>query len=214
LYPLPDPTVKTLDELNDLIGAAIKYELVGPLHTLCQLLVSPRFTNMDSFRCFTIAVRHQLPKEISATAAQTFNISLLDMPVTEDHKHLNGFEFFKLIKLHQRRSKEAQDIIKVGRAQFRCPGCYRRTSPGSSIWWNDWENRACEELKKRPSTKIIFSPTFISKSAKAAVDNSSSFNNASAVMSTRCTDCAFDILNSQHGLEMLKAKIDALPAQL
>lgn len=198
LYPIPDPSIQSLDDLNHLIAVVIKYDMPGVLHSLRRLLISHDLAAVDPFVAYTIAVRHQLPDEVKITAARTFSVSLLDMPLTDDHKYITGFEFFQLIKLHRKRAKDFIDVIKGSGSLFRCPGCSRRTNH-SANWWQDWETRACVEIQKRPCTKIVFSPAFVAKSAKAAVENQ-----------TPCLDCPMHMHSSQHCLETLRMRLDSI----
>jgi BTB/POZ domain len=199
LYPVPDPAVKSLGELNDLIAVAIKYDMHGVQHSLRKLLVSQSFVASDPFAAFTIALRHQLVEEIKIIAGWTFSVSLLDMPLTDDHRYITGFEFFQLLKLHRRRAKEFIDTIKSFAPAIKCPGCSRRNDDQSTNWWKDWEARAFFEILNRPCTKIVFSPAFIAKSAKAVIENTSP-----------CFECPLHMLSSQTSLETLRIKLDSL----
>jgi hypothetical protein len=200
LYPIPDPPVSSLTQLNELLATAIKYDMEGVSQTLRTLLVSHKFASSDPFAAFTIAIRHQLIEEIKVTASWTFSISLLDMPLTEDHRFITAYEFFQLLKLHRRRAKEYADTIRTFGQSIRCPGCLRRNDDQGCLWWKDWEARAFEEVQKRPCTKIVFSPAFIAKSAKAAIENRAP-----------CFDCPLHIHSSQNSLETLRMKLDSLP---
>jgi len=176
----------------------------GVQHSLRKLLTSHNFAGSDPFAAYTIAVRHQLVEEIKITAGWTFSVSLLDMPLTDDHRYITGFEFFQLIKLHTRRAKEYIDIIKGSTASIKCPGCSRRNDDKVPNWWRDWESRACSEIQKRPSTRIVFSPTFIAKSAKAVTEGSAN----------PCFECPLNMHGSQTLLETLRMKLDLLPIVL
>jgi hypothetical protein len=204
LYPMHNPPIPSLDEVNELIGTAIKYDMQGPLQTLREWLVSAKYTTSDAFRLFSIAVRHQLTEEIPAILKKTFKLCLLDMPVSDDHRFITGYEFFKLIKIHQKRCREAQEVIRSARPSFKCPGCSKKTTTLASTWWNDFEQRACEELQRRPSTKIIFCPAFIAKSAKI-------LNDPNVPAASRCNECAIEMINSHGILESLRNKIENLP---
>ncbi|KZT38163.1 hypothetical protein SISSUDRAFT_962784, partial [Sistotremastrum suecicum HHB10207 ss-3] len=173
IYPIPDPPIRSLSTLDALIATSIKYDLSGPLHTLRSLLLSPQFTSSDPFRLFCIAVRHSLSPEITLIIPHTFTLSLLEMPLTPSLHHISAHSFYRLLRLHQRRSSLAKEIIHSARANFKCPGCNAThlVNGGSSVypsaWWNDWESRAFEELDKRPGTGVVFSPGFVARSAKA-----------------------------------------------
>lgn len=203
LYPVPDPLVQSLGQLNELLSIALKYDMPGVQHSLRNQLVSQPFSTSDPFTAFTIAVRHQLVDEIKLTAGWTFSVSLLEMPLTDDHRYITGYEFFQLVKLHRRRAKEFNDIIKAYGSTIKCQGCSRRDDDQSSVWWKDWESRAFVEIQKRPCTKIVFSPTFISKSAKAAIESRNP-----------CYDCPLHMHTSQASMESLRMKLDSLTVAL
>lgn len=199
LYPVPEPKAQSLEQLNELLSIALKYDMPGVQHSLRNQLTSQPFATSDPFTAFTIAVRHQLVEEIKITAGWTFSVSLLDMPLTDEHRYITGYEFFQLVKLHRRRAKELLDIIKSHTLSIKCPGCSRQMDDQSTIWWKDWEARASVEIQKRPCTRIIFSPTFIAKSAKAAIESQNP-----------CYECPLHLHTSQPLLESLRMKLDSL----
>lgn len=203
LYPNPNPNLTTLKQINDLLAAAIKYDMPGVLHAVRHVFQSHSSVHLDPFAAYTIAVRHQLTEEIQIMASRTFSVSLLDMPLTDNHRFITGFEFFQLLRLHRRRAKEFIDIIKASGTTFKCPGCLRRPGDQTTNWWKDWEARACLEIQHRPSTRLAFSPAFIAKSAKVAVEDT-----------VPCRECPLHMHSTQPLLELLKMRLDAIPILL
>lgn len=60
VYPVPDPTVNSLEELTELLSTALKYDFVGAITALRSLLVSPRYMDTMATRVFAIACRYDV----------------------------------------------------------------------------------------------------------------------------------------------------------
>lgn len=199
VYPIPDPVITNLGDLSSVLGAALKYELVVPISRLRRLLLSPSFVRDEPTRVFAIACRYDLEDEAKVASRYTLAVNILDCPLSDDLKHITAFSYHRLLDLHRRRSKAAQDLLKLS-SDVKCMQCN-----GSSFgiflppkWWMEFERMAKEELRVRPTTDVIFAMKFLAKTADAA----------------NCQRCPGSILDSYKFLEELKGKIDDLPSTI
>ncbi|KAI0940192.1 hypothetical protein AcV5_001366 [Taiwanofungus camphoratus] len=198
VYPMPNPSIATLDELTLVLGAATKYDLTIAIESLRKLLVDPRFVEAFPTRVYAIASRFDLEEEAKAASRYTLAVSVLDCPLHEDLKHITAYSYHRLLDLHRRRAQAAQDLLQVS-DDVKCMQCngasYAAFIPPK--WWRDFRERAKEELRVRPTTDVIFSMAFLAQSAQAG-----------------CERCAGSILDAHCFLEGLKKKIDDLPSTI
>ncbi|TFY79738.1 hypothetical protein EWM64_g4268 [Hericium alpestre] len=199
IYPIPDPPVSSLDTLVSLLCAATKYDMSGVISRLRELLVSPNFLRESPVRVFAIASRFELEEEAKRASQHTLHINVLDCPLSDDLKHVTAFSYYRLLDLHRRRAEAAQKLLVMGDG-VKCMQCNGQgyTSFAAPKWWVEFKERAREELRVRPTTKVIFSLGFLAEVANAS----------------GCQRCAGSILASYTFLDALKARIDELPSTI
>lgn len=199
VYPVPDPSVRTLDDLGPILGAAVKYDFVAVVSTLRKMLLSPRFIHTFPTRVFAIACRYDLEDEARLASRHTLSINVLDCPLSDDLKHITAYSYHRLLDLHRRRAQAAQELLKLPE-DVKCMQC-NGSSYGVFMapkWWVEFEKRAREELRMRPTTDVIFEMSFLGQTASA----------------TGCPRCPASIFDSYRFLERLKKQIDELPATI
>ena len=199
LYPVPDPEVPTLDGLVPLMCAAGKYDMTSVMDRLRALLVSPAFLETAPVRVFAIASRFDLEEEAKIASKHTLRVRVLDVPLSEDLRHISAYSYHRLLELHRRRGESARQAL-CAPEELRCMQCngsqYNAMAPPK--WWAEFAARAGEELRCRPTTDVIFSLKFLMTCAHAS----------------GCPRCSGSILESFLFLDGLKAKIDALPSTI
>jgi hypothetical protein len=199
VYPVRDPHVGSLDELVPILGAAVKYDFASVIHTLRQLLLSPRFLQTAPTRVFAVACRFDLDDEARIASQHTLKVNILDCPLSEDLKYITAYSYHRLLDLHRRRARAAQEMLKLPQ-ELKCTQC---NGSGYSVfgapkWWYEFEKRAKEELALRPTTDVIFSMSFLAQTASAA----------------GCQRCPGSVFDAMKYLQDLKRKIDELPATI
>lgn len=195
IYPLPDPTIDSLDHLIAVLAAACKYDIDVAIQHLRVALLAPAFLHTNPLRVYAIACRFELDAEARLASRHTLRVNVAECPLTDDLRHISAFQYHRLLDLHRRRAKAAQELI-VYNNEFKCMMC-NGTHYGAFVppqWWKDWEGRAKEELRARPDTSVIFSLPFLAESARMG-----------------CERCAGSVLNANQFLEKLKREMDALP---
>ena len=198
IYPVPNPIID--DDLNTLImvlHAAIKYDVLPAIDSLRRQLVSQHYLQQSPTRIYAIASRYELEEETRLASKHTLGINLLDAPLSEELRYISAFSYHRLLALHHTRAQAAQGLLRL-RDDVKCMECdgtYGAFSEGPK-WWLDFRRRAVEELSARPTTAVIFTMEFLSRSFQQV----------------GCRKCPLSLLESWSFLEELRRKIDELPA--
>ena len=200
VYPVPNPIID--NDLNTLIlvlHAAIKYDVLPATDDLRKQLVSEHYLKQSPTRIYAVASRYELEEEAKLASQHTLGISILDAPLSEELRYISAFSYHQLLALHHTRAKAAQALLQL-RDDVKCMECngtYGAFSEGPK-WWLDFQRRATEELGVRPTTEVIFTMEFLSRSFQQV----------------GCRKCPLSLLESWSFLEELKRKIDELPATI
>jgi hypothetical protein len=185
--------------LAPILGAAVKYDCDAVVSVLRNILLSPDFVRIYPTRVFAIACRYDLEDEAKIASRFTLGINVLDCPISDDLKYISAFSYHRLLDLHRRRAKAAQDLLKLSEG-VKCMQC-NGSSYGLFMppkWWTEFEKRAKQELSVRPTTDIIFDLAFLGETASAA----------------GCLRCPGSMFDSYKFLQLLKKQIDDLPATI
>ncbi|EJU06682.1 hypothetical protein DACRYDRAFT_44920 [Dacryopinax primogenitus] len=196
VYPRPDPPIDKLENLRPVIAAAFKYDCTAAITSLRRLLVSPQFLEKEPTRVYAIACMHELQEEAKLASLHTLKLDLLAGPLPAELKYISAFDYHRLLQLHKERRERACELL-VRPEEVRCANCtaVQFGKPCIPKWWDDFETRAKEELRKHPVSDTIFSLQFLSQSATAG-----------------CPRCGTSLLASHDALTKLKASIDSLPS--
>ncbi|KAH9833768.1 uncharacterized protein C8Q71DRAFT_798084 [Rhodofomes roseus] len=198
VYPMSRPSIDTLDELTPVLEAAMKYDIISVIDILRKRLVSPDFARATPTRVYAIACRFDLEEEAKEASRYTLNVNVLDCPLHDDLKHITAYAYHRLLDLHRKRAKAAQELLQLSE-DVKCMQCngarYHAFLPPK--WWTDFHERAKQELAVRPTADVVFSMPFLAQSAQAG-----------------CERCAGSILDAHSFLDQLRKNIDNLPSTI
>jgi len=196
VYPCPDPVIEKLDDLRPVLAAATKYDFTAAIASLRRALLSPAFLDKEPTRVYAIACMYELEEEAKLASSHTLKLDLLEGALPAELKYITAFEYHRLLHLHKERREKACELI-VRPEEVRCANCtaVQFGKPCVPKWWDDYELRAKEELRRHPVSDTIFSLQFLFQSAAAG-----------------CPRCGTSLLASHDALTKLKASIDALPS--
>lgn len=198
IYPGMDPVLDSLDVVSAALAVAMKYEAVRAIETLRRHLVSPSYLQESPLRIYAIACRFDLDEEARIASRFTLRTNILDAELSDDLKHITAYSYHRLLNLHRRRAQAALGTLQL-ETDVKCMQCsashYGALCPPR--WWSDFERRARDELAIRPTSEVIFSMEFLSKSAN-----------------TGCQRCPGSIFDSYAFLQRLRKKIDELPSTI
>ena len=113
IYPVSNPVIGSLHDLQAVLEAAVKYDLECAISVLRKILVSPHSLEISPLHVYAIACLHDLEEEAKIAARYTLNTNLLDTPLSEDLRHINAYSYHQLLTLHRRRSQAAQALIRM-----------------------------------------------------------------------------------------------------
>lgn len=217
VYPIPDPIIFSLDELDKVLAAAVKYEFEAVVASLRGFLISPPFLQESPIRVYALACRYGLEDEAKIASRYTLGTDLLHLKKgglwEEDLKNMLAWDFHKLLMLHRRRSEAAIEFIKRVREEeetkvdgesgmlVKCVQCNSAVFPlqwKPPRWWIEWEWRAVEELGARPTTDVVFGLDFLYGAARKG----------------GCPRCMGNVVESWKVLRDLKDAIDSLPSTI
>ncbi|KAF9780009.1 hypothetical protein BJ322DRAFT_304149 [Thelephora terrestris] len=197
IYPTPDPTIDNdLDALILVLHAAIKYDVLPAIESLRKQLVSESYLQQSPTRIYAIASRYELEEEAKLASRHTLGVNILDAPLSEELRYISAYSYHRLLALHHSRAQAAKGLLRL-RGDVKCMECngtYGAFSEGPK-WWLDFQGRAAEELSARPTTQVIFTMEFLSKSFQRV----------------ECRKCPLSLLESWSFLEDLRRQIDELP---
>ncbi|TFK29017.1 hypothetical protein FA15DRAFT_457040 [Coprinopsis marcescibilis] len=197
IYPTPNPPVTSLEELRDVLGAAIKYEFEGVTATLRELLLSPHFLRSSPVSVYAIACRYDMDDIAKVASGYTLGVDLMAGPLSEDLKWITAYHYHQLLVLHKRRADAAISFLaEAPQDNLKCMQCNGSTFHAAvpPKWWVAFETSAREELSARPTTDRIFSLEFLYKAAAKG----------------GCPRCPGSVLESWKFLVSLKEAIDDL----
>jgi len=198
IYPVPDPIIDdNLDTLILVLHAAVKYEVLPAIESLRRQLVAERYLQQSPTRIYAVASRYELEGEAKLASKHTLAINILDGPLPEELRYISAHSYHRLLALHHTRANAAKTLLRL-RDDVKCMECngtYGAFSEGPK-WWLDFQRRAADELSARPTTDVIFTMEFLSKSFQRV----------------GCHKCPLSLLGSWSFLEDLKRQIDELPA--
>jgi hypothetical protein len=202
IYPVPNPTVSSLEDLVSLLDAAQKFDIVVVTTELEKLLACPNLLKLESsLRIYAISDRFNLEDVRQAASRATLDIDLGDAPLSDDLYNMTGHAYHRLLVLHRQRARRASAVVKnstmpiIGQCMIttHSKGGFQSTVTTNcgKTWWSDYVRRAENELSKS-SAADVFTDEFLKKSIG-------------------CITCQYATLPY---IRTLKAEVDALPCTI
>jgi hypothetical protein len=99
-YPSINPELETSEEVQRILEMMRKYEVGGVKGHLVKILMSPKFTEKEPVRVFSITHRYELEVEARLTAKHTLAHSLL-APFSRDLDHISAATYHLFLEYHQ-----------------------------------------------------------------------------------------------------------------
>ncbi|EJT98187.1 hypothetical protein DACRYDRAFT_83928 [Dacryopinax primogenitus] len=153
IYPLPNPTFLTIDELVPALEAAHKYDVPSAVSTLVTLLRSRKLLASDPVRVYALAQRYTLPS-LSRAAASACLHTDLDDTSESSVLHLSASAFTRLLAWRNAHSQAIRKALTDTPFAYTCGVCRER-------WTARWLTLALYEVARRPVGEVIFSWEFI-----------------------------------------------------
>ncbi|CAG7847289.1 SubName: Full=Uncharacterized protein {ECO:0000313/EMBL:CCA71024.1} [Serendipita indica DSM 11827] len=167
------PLVRSMGHLKRLLNVCKTYEIVAGMHNLSVVIV--QFAGMmvsgsmdgSPLECYALACEFGFPNIAKLVSTHClYRDPLKSGELGMIFANVASRDIRRLFELHHSRGLAA--IALVGAAvdanELWCDGC-----SGVASWYEYWREAATFELKSRPVSKTIFSPSFIAGCLKQAV---------------------------------------------
>lgn len=192
-YPISveePPHISSLQDLQLVIQAAMKFEMEGIQKYTRRVLVEPRFIESQPLRVFAIACRYGWAAEARKAARFTLR-QPVTVPFVEELEYISAAVFYRLQEYHRKCGEiAAATTLQLAiasspdddRVWTTCLTCLpaegrgnskRRTGygpgrPGVRKWWMTWINQVTEEVKKLPWGETVKKYDMIKAAIEAA----------------------------------------------
>lgn len=169
-YPialLDIPRLSSLQELQSVTQAALKFEMGGVKRFAKKTLLEPRFVESQPLRVFAIACRFGWIAEAKTAARYTLRQPLSNSAYYEELAHITAAAYHRLQQYHRICGEVAASRARMqpALAEFddewvwvacqRCPGTGIRARrdtgyPDSRRWFVEWIRDVAAEVQQRP----------------------------------------------------------------
>lgn len=176
IYPhATKPAVRSITHLARLLAACKKYEVAAGIHILGVLLLqfaamaaSPTNTNTlvgSPIQCYGIACKFGLSNIAKLVSTHCLMVDPLKVNLGALLVGVAAKDMRRLFDLHHSRGLAALSLVDtaVDSDEFWCEGC-----SGVAAWFDIWRETAEHELKSKPISRTVFSPSFIAGCLKQA----------------------------------------------
>lgn len=129
IYPIPDPTIDTLEQLSAVLETAVKYQVEIVMSALQKILVSQTFLKDEPIRVWAIAARYSFEAEMKVAAKATLAVKLVGGGKQYAHelKYVDAYSYQHLLEFHDRTRTVAEEsfgnVFQTGSNQNLCNYC-------------------------------------------------------------------------------------------
>ena len=118
VYPMPNPTIDNLDDLESLLLAARKYEMQFVTNFHKKSLSNPKFIQEDPLRLYAIACACGLDDQAKHAARNAEFLQVIKSSQGDYMKGLTVASYLRLITFLVERDNELHPILEQGWASF------------------------------------------------------------------------------------------------
>ena len=104
------PKWESYDEIEGVLEAAHKYDMVGPISMIRFMLISPRFL-AEPLKLYVMAIRFDWPEEAKLAAEQSLILSIHDTKYVPLLEQIPSRPLLKLLDLHRKRKDGFRNLI-------------------------------------------------------------------------------------------------------
>jgi hypothetical protein len=170
------PTVRSITHLARLLAVCKKYEIAAGMHTLSILLI--QFAGMGAFptnrntfvgspiQCYGLACKFGLSNVANLISTSCLAVDPLKADLGTFLVGVATKDVRRLFDLHHSRGLAALRLVDaaIDAPEFWCKGC-----SGLASWYDIWREAAEKELKSKPISRTVFSPSFVAGCLKQAI---------------------------------------------
>ncbi|KAG1781147.1 hypothetical protein EV702DRAFT_1074314 [Suillus placidus] len=194
------PQWDTLDEIEDVLHAAEKYDTPGPISIIRSAITSPRFM-LDPLRVYAIAARYKWEEVLQHAAEACLAIPIHQQEYIPVLKRIPTDDLLRLIDL--RRERRDAFIHAIDNEVQFTSGCSRdKCACGRTTDHHPWyalKLSVYMEMDERPIVRNM---------------NDLDWEVAKKCWSHKCTYCGRLVYNQIATMECIRPCVDGLPLQL
>lgn len=173
------PDLTTLEDVQSLLGAAVKYEMEGLEQHVKRALVAPEFGGKEPLRVFAIACRFKLDDVIQIAAKYTLDQPILERPYIAELEFITGGHLHQVQTYYADCAEAAKGVginlcwlkehsfvwFRFQERSRRC-SCVEKSigvgNPAVTVWamqwWRDYLQSTIKALGHRPCGDEIRKP--------------------------------------------------------
>jgi len=163
------PKLTSLQGIQKVAEAAVKFEMDGIVKYLRCELLAPRFVESQPLRAFAIAYRHGWDAEARKAARYTLRHPV-EVPFVPELEYISGATLYRLQEYHRLCGEVASSraLLQPALAEpddhwtwVTCRKCPAAWNPRSNNfvdarqWWIQWTEDISEALRQRPWGEIV-----------------------------------------------------------
>ncbi|TFK71446.1 hypothetical protein BDN72DRAFT_837686 [Pluteus cervinus] len=181
-HPAHAPQLQNLEEVHDVLGPAIKYDMMGAIKRIGQMLRG--FTVDEPLRAFCIAWQYKLEEEVRFAAKHNLNRPMFPRTWVRELELITAGTLHRLEEYHFKCGKAAKavatshtwivhgSLIQFGAGCWKCSQGQSVSVTGGQIparaWWTEYMQEAGNALMEKPRGATVKSPELISKALRKA----------------------------------------------
>ncbi|KAF9524543.1 hypothetical protein CPB83DRAFT_742854, partial [Crepidotus variabilis] len=195
----------SIDELDEALSLAERWEAPGPISIIRNCITSPIFLTEQPLRLYAVATKFGWDEEAKLASTETLTLDLYQDAYKEDLAKISPRALMKLLRLHRKRREglkaflDSADNFELGNlARCPCPGCETELDNHT---WRELKWRMVFEMDKRALGDSLYGLDM------------EEWPEATACWSATCSkaDCARMNYDKTHTLRKIKNCIDNLP---
>ncbi|KAF8901333.1 hypothetical protein CPB84DRAFT_1777587 [Gymnopilus junonius] len=200
-------TWESIDEVDEAILLAQKWDATGPLSMIRAAITAPVFL-ADPLRLYAVTSRLGWDEEAQLASTHTLTLNLYDNCNRTQLETISSIRLMTLFRLHRdRRDKfkaliDSNGLFAAGNsARYLCPGCGEQLSNHT---WRDLKSRMFVEMDRRPLGDTLCSLEM------------EEWPEAIACWEAKCqkSDCGRKNYNKLNTLRDIKKCLDQLPSHI
>jgi hypothetical protein len=183
--------IATLEDVQRLLEAAIKYDMEGLEKHVRRALVAPHFGEKDPMRVFAIACRYKLDEEVQIAAKYTLRLPILQRPYVPELEYITGGHIQRVEEYYGRCVDAAKAVagnlkwlsrdsfVWFGRScrNTSCPcapgfvevGMHRHSTLVQK-WWFDYLQSTTVALSLQPYGEVVKRSDLMDTALREACD--------------------------------------------
>lgn len=145
---------ESIDEVDDALSLAQKWDAPGPLSIIRGAITAPMFLS-EPLRLYGIATKFEWDEETRIAATQTLSLNLYDEENRSNLERISSRSLMTLFRLHRSRRDCFKRLLDGDTSLFAAGNAAKYVCAGCGEWtdnhtWRELKARMFMEMDKRP----------------------------------------------------------------